>query len=143
MAIHVLDLKSKRVVEMPGTRGLWSPRWSPDGRRLLAITTDSEAISISDAHAPEWKELLRLRNIDKATWSPDSKFILFNGIDQDKHHWLYRLSIATGKTDKLASLEDFDYFPPDSWFGVDSDGSPLALMASRVDELFKLKCDLP
>src|ERR1035438_9596648 len=31
-AIHVVDLKTSRVSALPKSEGMWSPRWSPDGR---------------------------------------------------------------------------------------------------------------
>ncbi len=39
MPIYTIDLRSKRVSTLPGSSGLFSPRWSPDGRYIAAITT--------------------------------------------------------------------------------------------------------
>ena len=37
-AIHVFDLRSHRVSDLPESKGLFSPRWSPDGRFIVAMT---------------------------------------------------------------------------------------------------------
>ena len=39
--LRVLDLKTHQVSTLPGSRGLFSPRWSPDGRYIVAMPADS------------------------------------------------------------------------------------------------------
>ena len=38
--IQVVDMKTRKVSSVPGSNGLFSPRWSPDGRYLAAISTE-------------------------------------------------------------------------------------------------------
>jgi dipeptidyl aminopeptidase/acylaminoacyl peptidase len=38
--INVVDIKTGRVAMVPGSSGLFSPRWSPDGRYLAAVSVD-------------------------------------------------------------------------------------------------------
>jgi Tol biopolymer transport system component len=37
MCIHQLDLKTRKLTDVPGSKGLWSPRWSPNGLWVAAI----------------------------------------------------------------------------------------------------------
>ena len=46
--IKLLDLKSKQVSIIPGSQGLYSPRWSPDGRYLAALSVNAKKIVIFD-----------------------------------------------------------------------------------------------
>jgi len=39
--IYTMELNTKQVTALPGSVGLFSPRWSPDGKHIAAITTDS------------------------------------------------------------------------------------------------------
>ncbi len=142
MAIHKIDLAAKTVSEMPGTRGLWSPRWSQDGHFILALSTDSKALRILEVPGTVWKELIRKSAIDNATWSADSRYIYFNAIEENRGRSLYRIAVPSGKSDFIVSLDDFDS-PTENWFGVDVSGVPLAFHAARVDDIFKLKCELP
>jgi len=36
--IRTIDIRTGRISILPGTQGLWSPRWSPDGRRFAALS---------------------------------------------------------------------------------------------------------
>jgi Tol biopolymer transport system component len=142
MTIRMLDLASKRVTEMPGSRGLWSPRWSPDGKHILALSTDSKVLRVRTIAETDWKDLARLQWIDNATWSADSRDIYFNAAHEDNHRWMFRYHLATNRLEPVVELDDFAA-PSESWFGVDADGNPLAVREARVDDIFKLKCALP
>lgn len=57
--IHLLDVKTGRISMVPGSRGLFSPRWSPDGRYLAAMTSDSAVLLLFDFQTQKWTELAR------------------------------------------------------------------------------------
>ena len=142
MRIRQLDIASKTISEMRGTQGLWSPRWSPDGSLILAVTTDNEAIKVLHWPGTLWKELVRLPNVDNVTWSVDSKQIFFTGEDQNRHFGVYRFDLASANLEMVVNLDGFEY-APDPWFGVDNTGTPLAFGDSLASEVFRLKCDFP
>ena len=41
LTIQVANLATAQVTTLPGSNGLFSPRWSPDGRHLVALSHDS------------------------------------------------------------------------------------------------------
>jgi len=45
LVIHILNLKTHQVSDVPGSEGLWTARWSPDGRYIAALMEDSPLIS--------------------------------------------------------------------------------------------------
>ena len=45
-AIHILDLKTRKVTAVPGSAGLFSPHWSPDGRYLQADVGGSGSLTL-------------------------------------------------------------------------------------------------
>jgi WD40 repeat protein len=57
--IHLLDVENHRVSNLPASRGLFSPRWSPDERYIAALTSDTLSIRLFDFKTGEWSELLR------------------------------------------------------------------------------------
>ena len=56
--IHMLDLKTRQVSTLPGSEGLFSPHWSPDGRYVLAKSLDSPKLMLFDFSTHKWAELV-------------------------------------------------------------------------------------
>ncbi len=46
--IHVADLKTSQVSDLPGSEDLFSPRCSPDGRYVAALSGDSTRLMLYD-----------------------------------------------------------------------------------------------
>jgi serine/threonine protein kinase/Tol biopolymer transport system component len=46
--INVLDLATHQLSVLPGSQGTFSPRWSPDGRFLAALSSDSQKLVLFD-----------------------------------------------------------------------------------------------
>ena len=46
--IHLLDLKTNQTSLLPGSQGLYSPHWSPDGRYIAAQSADDSKLSLYD-----------------------------------------------------------------------------------------------
>jgi DNA-binding winged helix-turn-helix (wHTH) protein/Tol biopolymer transport system component len=141
MSIHKLDIASRTVSEIPGSKGLWSPRWSPDGKYILAITTDSCALRLLNRTSGYWWEISRMQNIDNASWSSNSQYIQFAGKSGDKRS-LFRFSIATSAIEPILDITSLDA-GLDRWFGAWSDGSPIAHRDVTIEEIFQLKLALP
>ena len=47
-AIHIYDLQSQKITSLPDSHGLFSPRWSPDGQTIAAMTSDSSSLRLFD-----------------------------------------------------------------------------------------------
>ena len=56
-SIQIVDLASRRCRSVPGSEGLFSPRWSPDGRYLVAMPLDQRKLMLFDIAARKWSEL--------------------------------------------------------------------------------------
>jgi len=57
--IRILDLKICQVATIPGANGLFSPRWSPNGRYLPALDLEnvSQRLFVFDFQTGKWPEL--------------------------------------------------------------------------------------
>ena len=47
-AIKILDVQTEKTSPLPGSQGMFSPRWSPDGRYIVAMTSDSSELMLFD-----------------------------------------------------------------------------------------------
>ena len=94
-AIYLLDIKTRRVAEIPGSTGLFSPRLSPDGRYIAAIRLDQTALLLFDRKLAQWTTLTA-HGAGDPTWSHDSRFLYFQDfLEAGKP--IYRIAVPAGK----------------------------------------------
>jgi len=103
-AIYLLDLRTKKMTEVPGSRGLFSPRWSPDGRYIAALSMDQKKLMLYDTAKQTWRTLAQM-DIDNPEWSPDSKSIFFHNFVQVGQP-IYKVAVADGRIERIAGIRD-------------------------------------
>jgi len=56
---------------------MFSPRWSPDGRYIAALTSDSRKLMLFDVATRQWSDWLHAEDgtIGYPVWARDSKSI--------------------------------------------------------------------
>jgi Tol biopolymer transport system component len=91
------DLRTGKTTEIAGTAGLFSPRWSPNGRYVAAGSMDFQSISLLDVAKGEWKALV-VHGSDSPFWSPDSEWVYFNDF---LDAYLWRVRISDGRLEKV------------------------------------------
>ncbi len=102
-AIYIVDLKTRQVTTLPNSEGLFSPRWSPDGRYIVAMPLDQSKLVLYDTAAHTWKVLIA-RPAHDPVWSNDSRWIYFHDfLAQDQP--VYRVSVPEGKLERVAGLK--------------------------------------
>jgi Tol biopolymer transport system component len=126
----------------PEAKGLFSPRWSPDGRSLVALSADSSRLLLHDFASGHWRVLLSdaPNSVGWPTWSPDGRhIILFVGTE------VTRLRVADGRRDMVAPLVGLQQaaYTFGTWLGAAPDGSALALRNVSVNEIFALPWAVP
>jgi len=142
-AAYILDLKSKNAAKLPGSDGLYSPRWSPDGRFIAAITLDSLHLKLFDLHSQKWAELATIF-VAYPSWSRDSHYLYFDGI-LDNSEGYFRVQVPTGKIERLFSLKGFQAAGGafGNWSGIAPDGTPLLARDASIQEIYALDLDAP
>jgi len=137
-AIYVLDLKTRNAVKLPKSDGLYSPRWSPSGRYLAAITLDSLKLMLFDFTTQEWTELDKIF-VAYPTWSRDGRYLYFDGI-LDNQESYFRTQIPDGKLERIFSLKGFQAAGGafGNWSGLAPDESPLLVRDASIQEIYAL-----
>lgn len=150
-AVHVLDLKTRKASALPGSDGLFSPRWSPDGRFIAAVTTIGNTkgppkLMLFDVAKQKWQELLRGHDANYAVWSRNGRYIYFsepNGASVP----FYRVSVADHKLEQVADVDLFPRGPAPTrrgvWTGLAPDDSPLMVRDTSIHEIYALEVHLP
>jgi Tol biopolymer transport system component len=122
-SIHVIDVQSRSATDMPGSRGLWTARWSPDGRFMAALTMVGQRLMLYDIKRKTWRQT-EAKDVNNPTWSKDSQYIYFDTGGENRS--LRRIRVADRKIDFLTDLRGY---PNLAWWwsGLSPDNSPLIL----------------
>ncbi len=141
-SVHVIDLKTLATSTLPGSEGLYCPRWSPDGRYISATASDGSKLMLFDSRTQKWTELTELSD-GCPTWSRDGEFLYFQSFDV-KSPEVFRVRISDCKRDSIAKI-NFRRVQADWlwWSGLKPDGSPVLLRDESTEEIYALDWELP
>jgi Tol biopolymer transport system component len=121
--IHIYDRGGKRIEDLPGSAGLWTSRWSPDGRYLAALTIREQELMLFDFTSKRWRSL-GVKHVGDPLWTADGRYIYCgpeNGVDE-----LRRVSIQDGSVERIKDMKHEMV----RWVGLTPDGAPLLLRGS-------------
>jgi Tol biopolymer transport system component len=140
-AIQLLDLRTHAVTALPGSEGLFSPRWSPDGRYIAALSLDERRLMLFDISSHSWKQLADTSVADPV-WSADSKALYIHAFMVQSQP-IYRVEVPSGLRQPIADLSNFrstdvaDYF----FGGVTLEGAPLVRARTSTGNIYSLDLD--
>jgi len=144
--IQTYDLTTHQTSSVPGSHGLFSPRWSPDGRYLVALTGNSKTLMLFDFATRRWSDWLRAEDgtIGYPVWAPDSKSIYierFFGAEPSMH----KLKLGENRSQRFLAWNDLHRFGGiwGTWSGVAPDGSVLVVRDVSSHEVYALDLQLP
>ena len=103
-AIHVLDLATKKISNLPASEGLYSPRWSPDGRHVSAFSADSKTLLLFDFQTNQWSPLAN-GSLAWLNWSHDGQYVYV--LDNRGKDAVVRIRISDRKVEAVADVQDF------------------------------------
>jgi Tol biopolymer transport system component/DNA-binding winged helix-turn-helix (wHTH) protein len=141
--LRVLNLQSQKSEALPASRQLWSVRWSPDGKYLVALEGDTaRKLKLFTFATNNWTELASGTDFGWPSWSHDSKFVYA----QDDET-LVRISIADRKKEQIASLMGFRstaYYLDrwnTGWLGLTPDDRPITTRDTGVQEIYAFELE--
>ncbi len=140
-AIRVLDLGTHQISSLPGSDGLYSPRWSPDGRYVSAFSADSKTLLLFDFHTEKWSELAQ-GSLSWLNWSHDSQYVYvldFRGKDA-----VVRIRVADHKAEQVVDLKNFITVGRyGGWLALTPDDSPLLLHDTGTQDVYSVDWEAP
>lgn len=101
-AIYLLNLQSRKVTEIPGSTGLFSPRLSPDGRYIAAMRLDQRALMLFDREEGRWTTLTT-HGVGDPAWAHDGRSLFFQDF-LEKGKPIYRISLPSGEPQLVATI---------------------------------------
>jgi eukaryotic-like serine/threonine-protein kinase len=143
--VMLLDLKTRALTQVGGSQGICCPRWSPDGRYVVALSADNQKLMLLDLATQQWHQLAdKMGTFGYMTWSPDSKYIGFD-TSFTTDPGFFRVWVVDRKITRVMSLKDIHRFFPQwgEWSGMAPDDSPLVVRDISTQEIYALDWQLP
>jgi len=140
-SIRVFDLATRQVSTLPGSQGMYSPRWSPDGRYIPALSGDSKRLLLFDFQTQQWTELAQ-GSIGWLGWSKDGQYL--QAYDWSGTGAVIRIRLSDHKTERVVDLKNFattGFYA--SWFAVAPDDSPIMLRNAGTQDVYALDLEEP
>jgi Tol biopolymer transport system component len=150
-AIHVVDLKAKQVSTLPHSEGLFSPRWSPDGRHVVAMPLDCGKLVLFDFKTAEWSDLAGpgigvgfegacRPPCNNPQWSRDGRYVYVESAGTN----LVRVALADRRAERVFELSDLGPILKDFVFnGLTPDGSVLLTSGLGGSDIHALEWRVP
>ena len=138
-SIHVVHLKTNQVSALPGAEGMYSPRWSPDGRFIAGLSRyPVNKLMLYDLGTRKQIQLFDLQS-ECPTWSRDGESLFFTVrfrgaavADLDA-----RPQSGTGR--ELGRYPQAGW----GWFAAAPDNSLITARDAGTDEIFALDWEAP
>ena len=97
--IRILDLATHQVTTLLGSQGLFSPRWSPDGRYVPALSADSTKLMLFDFQTQKWIEAAK-GSVGWQEFTRDGQYLFFADTTGDGS--VMRLRLSDSSSTKLS-----------------------------------------
>ena len=135
-SIRIVDVKTGQISTLPDSKDLFSPRWSPDGRYIAAMPSESRRLLVFDFTTQKWGEVAKMP-MGFPNWSKNSDYIYF--LHEEDQPSVMRVRIQDHKVERVADLKDFrqtGFWTV--WLGLAPDDSPLLLRDIGTQEIYAL-----
>ena len=146
--IELFDVKTRKISKLPGSDGFFGPRWSPDGRYIVALSQDGNKLVLYNVKDHQWRQLdLKVNSFGYLAWSHDSTYVYFDTILRSDSGY-YRVRISDAKLEKLADLSKFKGYPIQfggngTWTGLGPGDVPLLSRDISTQEIYAFDLQLP
>jgi serine/threonine protein kinase/Tol biopolymer transport system component len=134
--IRILDVRTNQISTVPGSKGYYSARWSPDGRYLVAMPFASRSLMLFDFAAQKWDEIAKI-TCGFPNWSKTGDYVYF--LHEENQPSVMRVRIRDRKIERVADLKNFrqaGFWAV--WLGMAPDDSPLLLRDIGTQEIYAL-----
>jgi Tol biopolymer transport system component len=144
--IQVADVKSHTASTLSGSDGLFSPRWSPDGRYVAAIGAQgSTKLMLYDFRAKQWSDwFTEANNITYLEWSSNSQYLSWDNFGT-AHPACRRIKVGEHQAQDVFAIKGLHRYVGilGSWSGEAPDGSRIFTRDLSTQDVYALDVDLP
>jgi Tol biopolymer transport system component len=146
LEIRIAELKTHATETLPGSQGLFSPRWSPDGKYVAALSQDLTQLMLFDCKSKKWTTWLTepAGAVNYPTWSADSKYVYFDDLVTDEES-IRRVKVGDSHAERVFAIDGLERYPGPFglWSGRTANGSWMFVRDRSTQEVYQLTVQLP
>ena len=134
-----MDLKTNHVAALPDSEGMWSPRWSPDGRFIAGLSgSEFNKVMLYDLRTQK-QTLLFNQASACPSWSWDGEFLFF---ESGPGQWVWRVRMRDRKVERVADLNNIRVAGW-GWFAAAPNNSFITARDAGTEEIYALEWKAP
>ena len=138
-AIHKINLSTGQEFTVPGSDGLGTARWSPDGRFIAALDPIGHEVLVFDEARQQWRKVADGVNGNDLSWSADSQH-LYASRPTGNQPEILQISVSDAKVKTVIDLRSLTALSGqiDTWFALAPDESLILLRTISANEIYSL-----
>ena len=138
-AIHKINLSTGQEFTVPGSDGLGTARWSPDGRFIAALDPIGHEVLVFDEARQQWRKVADGVNGNDLSWSADSQH-LYASRPTGNQPEILQISVSDAKVETVVDLRSLTALSGqiDTWFALAPDESLILLRTISANEIYSL-----
>jgi Tol biopolymer transport system component len=146
LKIRIIDFKTQQTTTIPGSDGLFSPRWSPNGRYIAALSPKGTDLMLFDFKTRKWTTWLKepAGSVSYPLWSEDSKSLYFDDLVTGSEA-IRRVQVGRSEPELVFELGSLERYPGPlgPWTSRAADGSFMFVRDRSTQEVYQLTLELP
>jgi Tol biopolymer transport system component len=146
LKVRILNFKTHQITTIPGSDGFFSPRWSPNGQYIAALSPDSTTLMLFDFKTQKWTTWLKeaAGTVSYPVWSADSQYLYFDDFVTGAEA-IRRVKVGGTDTELFFELGSIERYPGPlgPWSGRAADGSWMFVRDRSTQEVYQLSLELP
>lgn len=146
LKIRTLNFKTHEITTIPGSDGLFSPRWSPDGKYIAALSPLGTDLMLFEFKTQKWITWLKepAGSFSYPAWSADSQYVYFDDFVTGAEA-IRRVKVGASEAGLVFELGNLERYPGalGPWCSRAADGSWMFVRDRSTQEVYQLSLELP
>ena len=142
--IHIFNLDTNQLTDLPGSEGLIYSLVSPDGRYITGESEEDGRRELYDMKSKSWRHMQFPHNFNFWSWSRDSQYLYYDSIWKEGTA-VFRYRVSDGKSERVIDLKGLRRVNGSfgKWFGLGPGDAPMLLRDTGSSQIYAIDWEAP